>query len=102
MADFIRAVWQAAQDLGLTSRWQFWVAVLAVLVLLVMARMLGPPALELAKRVWLYWRSLPPTPDPVEHPPSPPMDASTGSTPDHSGTIPVPGPTGPQPGQGQP
>lgn len=32
--DFIKALWESASQMGLTSRWQFWVAVLAVVVLL--------------------------------------------------------------------
>ena len=32
--DFIKALWQAAADLGLVSRWEFWVAVFTLLMLL--------------------------------------------------------------------
>jgi len=31
--DFVKALWEAASEMGLTSRWQFWVAVVAMLLL---------------------------------------------------------------------
>jgi len=31
--DFIKALWEAASEMGLTSRWQFWMVVLALLLL---------------------------------------------------------------------
>lgn len=37
---FIKALWDAATSLGLTSRWEFWLAVVAV-VLLAAARKMG-------------------------------------------------------------
>jgi hypothetical protein len=96
--DWIKALWEAAQALGLTSRWEFWVAVLALLVVVVMAKRLGPGAWGLLKG----WHDVKPEPDPLDKPPSTPMDASSGGTPASSGTIPVPGPTGPKPGEGAP
>ena len=73
MEEWVKSAWESAQQMGLTSRWEFWVAVVAALVLLVVAKRLGPP-------LWLYWRSLPPPPDLVEHPPSPPIPVQPDGT----------------------
>ena len=97
MEDWVKALWEAAQQLGLTSRWEFWVAVVALLVVVVMAKRLGPGAWLLLKR----WHAVTPEPDPLDHPPSPGIPTQ-GGTPTGSGSIPVPGPTGPKPGEGTP
>jgi hypothetical protein len=91
---WVKAAWESAQQLGLTSRWEFWVAIVALLVLLILAKRLGPPG-------WLWLHSLKPAPDLTDHPPSPPIPTQ-GGTPTSSGSIPQPGPSGPQPGQGAP
>jgi hypothetical protein len=45
--DFIKALWEAASELGLTSRWQFWVAVVALLLLLAWHKVAPtPPATD--------------------------------------------------------
>lgn len=67
--DFIKALWEAASEMGLTSRWQFWVAVVA-LVLLVAWHKVAPKA--------------PPTDSegfPMNSPKAPPMDMPPGGMP---------------------
>lgn len=69
--DVIKALWEAAQDTGLTSRWEFWIAVVALMVLLATWKLTGPVVLA-------YLKTLKPTPewDPEKGtgPLSPPMD----------------------------
>lgn len=101
MEEWVKSAWEAAQALGLTSRWEFWAAVVAALVLYVLARRLGPPAWLLIKAKAVELHNVKPEPDPLEHPPSDPIPTQ-GGTPTSSGSIPVPGPSGPQPGEGAP
>lgn len=92
---FIKALWDAATSLGLTSRWEFWLAVVAV-VLLAAARKMG----------WILAPGSVLLPTDVKHvdltetPPSDPIPTQ-GGTPTQSGSIPVPGPK-PPPFEGQP
>jgi hypothetical protein len=71
--EWVKAAWEAAQATGLTGRWEFWAAVIAAFVLYVLVRRLGPP-------FWLYLRSIPAPPDPVEKPPAPPIPVDKDGT----------------------
>lgn len=37
--DIIKAIWEAASELGLTSRWQFWAVVAAVFAIVVLRKL---------------------------------------------------------------
>jgi len=92
--EWVKTIWEGAQALGLTSRWEFWVAVVAALVLYVLARRLGPPGWLFVKAKAVELHNIKPEPDPLDHTPSPAIP-TVGGTPTSSGSIPMPPPPPP-------
>ena len=82
--ELIGEVLRVLQGLGVVPWWAVVLVAVLVAVVVVVLRHFSPFAV-IGRGLKVWARSATPPPDPMEHPPSPPMDMPEGG-------IPVPGP----------